>query len=99
MSTQTSARVFFLLGASAAFACIVASVVSAQSRYPKSTAKARYKIQAQSLCSSNSAALILKNVHSLVTCGLDAVRRTLFSLNVARHDRAWPAKNKEPQSF
>ena len=99
MSTQTSARVFFLLGASAAFACIVASVVSAQSRYPKSTAKARYKIQAQSLCSSNSAALILMNVDSLVTCELDALRRILFSLNVTRHGLAWPAKSKKPQSF
>jgi hypothetical protein len=33
---------------------------------------------AQSLCSSNSAALILMNAHSLVPCGLDAVRRMLF---------------------
>ena len=55
--------------------------------------------QAESLCSSDSAALILKNVHSPVTCGLNAVRRTLFSLYVTHDDRAWPAKNKEPQSF
>lgn len=58
-----------------------------------------YERVAQSLCSSNCAALILMNVHSLVTCGLDPVRRILFSLNVTHNDRAWPAKNREPQSF
>ena len=34
-----------------------------------------------------------------LTCGLYAVVQILSSLNVARDDRAWPAKSTKPQSF